>query len=199
MTRTFASLALVAAAAFGLTFAAHAQETPATKPADAKAVPAVLDFKMKSLAGDTVNLADYQGKVIVMVNTASRCGFTPQYKALEALNEQYKDKGLVVLGFPSNSFNQELATDSAVADFCEQNFGVKFPMFSVVSVKGEDQCPLYQYLTSKETNPASPGEVKWNFEKFIIGKDGKIAARFRSPTKPDSEEMMKVISAELAK
>ncbi|HEY7086984.1 MAG TPA: glutathione peroxidase [Tepidisphaeraceae bacterium] len=155
---------------------------------------------MKSLAGDDVSLAKYQGKVILMVNTASKCGFTPQYKDLEELYKKYSDKGFVILGFPSNNFGgQEPGTDKQIAEFCEKNFGVTFDMFSKVDVKGGNQTALYKYLTGEQTDPKFPGEIKWNFEKFLIGKDGTIVARFRSPIKPSSDEVIHAIESELSK
>jgi glutathione peroxidase len=160
-------------------------------------VPPVLDFKMKSLAGEEVDLSQYQGKVIMMVNTASKCGYTPQYKDLEALYKKYQDKGLVVLGFPADNFgHQEPGTDKQIAEFCEKNFGVTFPLFSKVSVKGDDQVPLFKLLT---TQAPDKGDVKWNFEKFLISRDGKIVNRFRSKVNPSSEEVAKAVEQELAK
>jgi glutathione peroxidase len=165
-----------------------------------KAVPPVLNFTMKSLDGQDVNLSKYQGKVVLMVNVASKCGYTPQYKDLEALYEKYKDKGLVILGFPANDFgHQEPGSDSQIKEFCTANYGVTFDMFSKVVVKGSDKAPLYQYLTDEKTDPKFPGEIKWNFEKFLISRDGQIAARFRSAVKPMSEEVVKAVEAELAK
>jgi glutathione peroxidase len=165
-----------------------------------KAVPPVLNFKMNSLDGQPVDLSKYQGKVILMVNVASKCGYTPQYKGLEALYEKYGNEGLVILGFPANNFlSQEPGTNEQIAEFCQSKFGVKFDMFSKVSVKGDDQCPLYQFLTSKETNPKFGGPVKWNFEKFLINSKGEVVNRFRSPVKPESPEMTKAIEAELGK
>jgi glutathione peroxidase len=165
-----------------------------------KAVPAVLNFKMNSLDGQPVDLSKYQGKVILMVNVASKCGYTPQYKGLEALHEKYGKEGFVVLGFPANNFlSQEPGTNEQISEFCQSKYGVKFDMFSKVSVKGDDQCPLYQFLTSKETNPKFGGPVKWNFEKFLINSKGEIVNRFRSPVKPESPEMTKAIESELAK
>lgn len=164
-----------------------------------KEAPAVLNFTMNSLEGKPVNLADYQGKVILMVNTASKCGYTKQYKGLEEVYKKYKDQGLVVLGFPANNFGgQEPGSDEEIATFCERNYGVTFPMFSKISVKGDDKAPLYKHLTEKETNPDSPGEVKWNFEKFLIGKDGKIVGRYLSKVTPESEELTGAIEKQLA-
>ena len=164
-------------------------------------VPAALSFTMTSLNGKPVNLGKYHGKVVLMVNVASKCGYTPQYKSLQALHEKYKDQGLAILGFPANNFGeQEPGTDNEIADFCEKNYGVQFDMFSKVSVKGDDICPLYKYLTtSQDIDEKHRGEVKWNFEKFLISRDGKVSNRFRSKVAPDSEEMVKAIEAELAK
>lgn len=167
----------------------------------AGSVPAVLNFTMKSLAGEDVNLAKYQGKVILFVNTASKCGFTPQYKDLEALYTKYQEKGFVILGFPANNFGkQEPGTDSEIAEFCKDNFSVTFPMFSKISVLGSDKAPIYQYLTAQpQEKTRETGEVKWNFEKFLVGKDGKMVARYRSPITPMSNEVVSAIEAELAK
>jgi glutathione peroxidase len=169
-----------------------------------KKVPAVLNFKMKKLDGKPGDLSAYQGKVVLMVNVASRCGLTPQYEQLEALHEKYAEKGLAVLGFPANEFgSQEPGTDFEIASFCKDNYDVKFDMFSKVVVKptkdGPEPCPLYKFLTSKETDPKFAGEITWNFEKFLIGRNGEIVARFPPRTKPDSEEVTKAIEAELAK
>ena len=165
-----------------------------------KEVPAVLNFTMDSLDGKPVPLSKYQGKVVMMVNVASKCGNTKQYKPLQALHEKYADKGLAILGFPANDFgSQEPGTSEDIAAFCEKNYGVKFDMFSKITVKGDAQHPLYKFLTAQETAPQPAGEIKWNFEKFLIGKDGKVAARFAPKTQPDSEEVLKAINAELAK
>lgn len=162
-------------------------------------VPAVLNFKMNSLAGKPVDLSQYAGKVVLVVNVASECGLTPQYEGLQALHKHYGGQGLAVLGFPANEFGaQEPGTNAEIASFCKQNYGVDFDMFAKVVVKGSGQCPLYQYLTSKETSPF-PGPVSWNFEKFLIGRDGKIVARFEPNAEPTSDEVVKAIEAELAK
>jgi glutathione peroxidase len=163
-------------------------------------VPDVLNFKMKSLSGQDVDLSTYKGKVVLFVNVASHCGYTPQYKGLEELHEKYAKDGLVVIGVPANEFGkQEPGTDVEISEFCTTKYGVKFPMLSKVVVKGEGITPLYQYLTSKETDPKFAGPIKWNFTKFLIGKDGKIVARFESKVKPESVEMTKAIEAELKK
>jgi glutathione peroxidase len=157
-----------------------------------------LSYTMNNLAGKPVNLSKYQGKVVLMVNVASKCGLTPQYKALEALHEKYAGKGLAVVGFPANNFGaQEPGTAEQIQEFCTVNYGVKFDMMAKVSVKGDDICDLYKFLTS----PASgfPGEVTWNFGKFLVGKDGKVVARFDPKTAPDDAAVVKAIEAALAK
>jgi glutathione peroxidase len=165
-----------------------------------KKVPPVLNFKMKKLDGKKADLSAYQGKVVLMVNVASECGLTPQYAQLEKLHEDYGKKGLAVLGFPANEFGaQEPGTDAEISTFCTTKYGVKFDMFSKVVVKGEGQCPLYKFLTSKETDPKFAGDITWNFEKFLIGRNGEIVKRFAPAVKPDSEEVIKAIESELAK
>jgi glutathione peroxidase len=167
---------------------------------DDKKTPPVLNFKMKKIDGKETDLSAYKGKVVLMVNVASQCGYTPQYEALEGLHEKFSEKGLAVLGFPANEFGmQEPGPDEEIAKFCKDKYDVKFDMFSKVVVKGEGQCPLYKYLTSKETDPKFSGDISWNFEKFLIGRNGKIVQRFPPKAKPDSEEVVKAIEAELAK
>ncbi len=199
MRKSWTLAVFVAGTLLGITFVmTHAADV---KKED-KPVPAVLNFTMKSLAGEDVNLAQYQGKVILMVNTASECGYTYQYEGLEKMYETYKDKGLVLLGFPANNFGaQEPGTDTQIAQFCKENYGVSFPMFSKISVKGADQAPLYKYLTN---NAPTTGDVKWNFEKFLISKDGKIVGRFLSSVEPvltrtSDDALIKAVEAELAK
>jgi glutathione peroxidase len=191
---------LIIAALGVLSFPACTQaEVPTTQPVEAT-VPAVLNFTMKSLGGKDIPLSSYSGKVILMVNTASKCGNTPQYKPLEALYNQYKDKGFVILGFPANNFaHQEPGTDEQISTFCTKNYGVTFDMFSKVDVKGDSQCPLYQFLTSPDTDPGFSGPITWNFEKFLISRDGKVIARFKPKIQPDSPEVVGAIEAELAK
>ncbi|HVX11438.1 MAG TPA: glutathione peroxidase [Pirellulales bacterium] len=165
-----------------------------------KDVPDALNFKMKNLSGKEVDLSKYKGKVVLIVNVASQCGNTPQYKGLEDLHEEYAKQGLAVLGFPANEFGkQEPGTDEEIADFCDKNYGVKFDMFSKVVVKGEGQCPLYRHLTSKETDPKFAGDVTWNFEKFLLNRDGEVVARFAPKVKPESKEVKAAIESELAK
>jgi glutathione peroxidase len=169
----------------------------ATRLAAAGEEKSVLDFKVKNIDGKDVNLADYKGKVILVVNVASKCGLTPQYKGLEELYEKYKDKGFVILGFPANEFgSQEPGTDSEIKQFCSLNYNVKFPMFSKIVVKGEGIHPLYQFLTSDKTNPKFAGDIKWNFNKFLVDRQGNVIARFEPKTTP--EECEKTIEAALS-
>jgi len=176
---------------------------PTTKPVEAPMVASaapVLNYTMKSLTGKDVNLASYQGKVILMVNTASKCGNTPQYAPLEALYTKYSPKGFVILGFPSNDFGQqEPGTSEEISEFCTKNYGVTFDMFSKIDVNGSTAAPLYQFLTSPETNPKFAGKITWNFEKFLISKEGKVVNRFTPKTQPDSTQVVSAIEAELAK
>ena len=169
-----------------------------------KKVPPVLNFKMKKLDGKEADLSTYQGKVVLIVNVASQCGLTPQYAQLEQLHEQFGEKGLAVLGFPANEFGaQEPGTDAEISTFCTSKYGVKFDMFSKVVVKklddGPEPCPLYKYLISKETDPKFAGPITWNFEKFLIGRNGEIVKRFAPKVKPDSPEVIQAIEDELAK
>lgn len=165
-----------------------------------KSVPPVLKHKMKSLDGKDVDLSKYQNKVLLIVNTASKCGATPQYKDLQALHEKYKDQGLVILGFPCNQFGaQEPGTALQISEFCTQNYGVTFDMFSKVDVNGAEASDLFKYLTSPKSNPKTAGPVKWNFEKFLINRDGEIAARFRTRVNPQSPEVTKAVETELNK
>jgi glutathione peroxidase len=163
------------------------------------ASPPALNFTMNSLDGKPVDLAKYQGNVVLMVNVASQCGYTPQYEGLQELHKRYAARGLRLLGFPSNDFGQqEPGTNSEIADFCKKNYGVEFDMFSKISVVGKSKAPLYKFLTSSQTDPKFAGEVEWNFEKFLIGRDGLVIARFKSPVEPLSKEMISAIESALA-
>jgi len=154
----------------------------------------VYDFTVKDIGGNDVSLGKYEGKVMMIVNVASKCGFTPQYEGLQNIYEKYNDKGFVILGFPANNFgHQEPGTNAEIKQFCTTKFDVSFPMFSKISVKGDDQAPLYQYLTSENTNPKFSGDITWNFNKFLIGKDGKILNRFASADEPESEKVVQAI------
>lgn len=191
------SFAVVAAVAVS---ALRAADKSAKAEKGDKKVPAVLNFKMKNIDGKEVDLSKYQGKVVLMVNVASECGLTPQYEGLEALHEKYGEKGLAVLGFPANEFGaQEPGTDSEIKKFCTGKYDVKFDMFSKVVVKGEGICPLYKHLTSKETDPKFAGEIRWNFDKFLIGRNGEIVTRFEPRTEPESDDVVRAIEKELAK
>jgi glutathione peroxidase len=158
----------------------------------------IYDFTLNSITGQPVPLAQYKGKVVMLVNVASKCGYTPQYKGLEALYKKYEDKGLVILGFPANNFmSQEPGTNAEIQSFCSRTYNVTFPMFAKISVKGSDQAPLYQYLTDKKTNPATGGDIGWNFTKFLVDRNGNIVARFDSKVEPESPEVTKAIEAAL--
>lgn len=154
----------------------------------------IFDYEVKTIDGEIVTLERFKGKVIMIVNVASKCGFTSQYTELEELYKKYKDEDFVILGFPANNFmNQEPGNDEDIKSFCSLNYGVTFPMFSKISVKGEDINPLYSYLTEKETNPDFHGKIGWNFTKFIIDKNGKIVHRFKPITKPNNKKIVKAI------
>jgi glutathione peroxidase len=147
------------------------------------------DFSATTIDGKTRKLLDYKGKVLLVVNTASNCGFTPQYKGLEEVHRKFKDRGFAVLGFPSNQFGeQEPGPDSEIAEFCEMNFGVTFPLFSKIDVNGEQAHPLYKYLTSEKKGLLGSEAIKWNFTKFLVGKDGKVIDRYAPTTKPQDIE-----------
>jgi glutathione peroxidase len=172
----------------------NAVEKEATK------VSKPLSFTMKSLDGKDVDLSKYQGKVVMIVNVASKCGLTPQYKELQALHEKYGKDGLAILGFPCNQFlSQEPGTADQIKEFCRVNYGVSFDMFAKVEVNGDGACDLYKNLVALNTKPVGPGKISWNFEKFIIGRNGEVVARFSPRTKPEDREVLKVLEAELAK
>ena len=166
---------------------------------EAKAPPA-LAFEMDTLEGKKVDLKSYNGKVVLIVNVASECGLTPQYEGLQALYEKYKDKGLVILGFPCNQFgSQEPGSAAEIKSFCTKNYGVTFDMFAKVDVNGDKAAPLFKHLTALETKPKGAGKVSWNFEKFVIGRDGNVVGRFAPTIAPDSEELVKTIEELLSK
>lgn len=173
-------------------FALFLAITPASLAGDC-----VHDFTVKSIKGEPVDLATYKDKVLLIVNVASECGATPQYATLVALHEAYKDKGLVVMGFPTNDFGgQEPGSNEEIAKFCSSNYGVNFPMFTKIPVSGDAKEPLFEYLVSA-TNPDREGEIGWNFEKFLVGKDGKLLRRFGSNVEPDAEEVISAIDEAL--
>jgi glutathione peroxidase len=149
-------------------------------------MPTIYDFDAQSITGQPVKLADYQGQVLLIVNTASQCGFTPQFKGLQALHEQYGTKGLTVLGFPSNEFGgQDPGANDEIASFCEMNYGVSFPMMAKIEVNGKAAHPLYQWLKAEKPGLLGIEAIKWNFTKFLIGKDGRVLKRYAPQDAPE--------------
>ena len=156
------------------------------------AASSVYDFTLPAIDGKPSPIAQYKGKVMLLVNVASKCGYTPQYEGLEALYEKYQSQGLVEMGFPANNFGgQEPGTNEEIKTFCSRNYNVKFPMYSKISVKGDDQAPLYKFLTT------TGGDIKWNFTKFLVDRNGKVIARFESNVAPGSPEVTKAVEAAL--
>jgi glutathione peroxidase len=161
------------------------------------AASSIYEFTLPSIEGKPLPLANFKGKVVLVVNVASRCGFTPQYSALESTYEKYKDQGFVILGFPANNFgSQEPGTNQEIKTFCQTKYSVTFPMYAKVSVKGDDQTPLYTYLT-KQANPALAGDIKWNFTKFLVDRNGNVIKRFEPDVTPDSPEVIAAIQQAL--
>lgn len=157
----------------------------------------IYDYEATDIAGNTVKLSDYQNKVVLIVNTASKCGFTKQYAGLETLYQEYKDKGLVILGFPCNQFgNQEAGDESEIKNFCQINFGVTFPLFSKIKVNGADAHPLYVYLKKQAKGVLGTESIKWNFTKFLVNKQGKVMERYAPKDTPES---LKEVIVELLK
>ena len=182
----------VVAAAYGFGFIFN--PSPTTVPKE----KSVYEFSMTDIDGKDVKLDAYKGKVLMIVNTASKCGYTPQYEGLQALYSKYKDRGFVVLGFPANNFlGQEPGTEKEIKEFCTLKYNVTFPMFSKISVKGTDQHPFYTFLTNKESDPGFDGDISWNFEKFVTDKSGKVIARFGPKTKPDDAKIVETIETAL--
>ena len=166
------------------------QATPAASP---------LDFTVTDIDGKDVKLADYKGKVVLIVNVASKCGFTPQYKNLEAVYKKYQDQGFVILGFPANNFKeQEPGSNEEIKTFCTSKYDVTFPMMAKISVKGTDQAPLYKFLTEKATDGDFAGDITWNFNKFLVDRNGAVMARFTSKTKPDDATVTSAIEKAIA-
>lgn len=162
-----------------------------------KTTDSIYNFSVKNIDGQEVSLDKYKGKAILIVNVASKCGYTPQYEGLQNLYESYKNEDFVILGFPANNFKgQEPGSNEEIKQFCTLEYGVEFPMFSKVSVKGDDQAELFSYLTSL-SNPDFEGDIKWNFEKFLISKEGKLVRRFRSNVEPESESLVEAIKKEI--
>jgi glutathione peroxidase len=155
-------------------------------------------FELDDIDGSAVPLSQYEGKVLLLVNVASRCGFTKQYAGLQALYEDYEGQGFVILGFPANNFgNQEPGTNAEIKAFCRANYGVTFPMFSKISVKGGDKHPLYVYLTEEVEDESLRGEIGWNFNKFLVGRDGRVVARFESSVAPESDQLRSAVAQAL--
>jgi len=156
------------------------------------------DFKVRTIDGTDISLGDFAGKVLLVVNVASRCGLTPQYKALEELHRRYAGRGFSVVGFPSNDFGaQEPGTDSEIKAFCSTSYDVTFPLLSKVHVNGDGETPVYAFMKGAATAPKGPGDITWNFEKFLVGKDGRVLARFAPPTSPVDEEITSAVERAL--
>jgi glutathione peroxidase len=191
--------AILTAASVAMCIVAQNSSVVADDKGDKK-VSSPLEYSLKDIKGSNVDLSKYKGKVVMLVNVASACGLTPQYKELQALFSKYEKDGLVIVGIPANEFGkQEPGTNDEIEKFCSTKYSVTFPMMSKIVVKGEGIDPLYKFLTSKETNPDFAGDITWNFEKFLIGKDGKVAARYSPRTTPDAKELTDKLEAELKK
>ena len=157
----------------------------------------IYQFEVEDITGKAFSLSSLQGKKVMIVNTASKCGLTPQYKELEALYQQYKDNDFVIIGFPANNFlKQEPGTNEEIATFCQVNYGVSFPMMSKISVKGKDMHPLYQFLTQKSKNGVADSKVSWNFQKYLIGKDGHLEKVIAPKTVPNDPEVIQWITGQ---
>lgn len=189
------AIALLAVAAVAAVAVAAFKKNMVVPPAPD--VKSLHDFTMKDIDGKNVKLDKYKGKVVMVVNVASKCGLTPQYEALQALYAKYKEKGLVILGFPANDFgSQEPGTEAEIKQFCSSKYNVTFPMFSKITVVGDKMNPLYSWLINSTPN-AKADAIEWNFAKFLVGKDGRPLARFGSRTKPDDAAVVKAIEAAL--
>ncbi|MBC8081823.1 MAG: glutathione peroxidase [Hymenobacter sp.] len=188
--KAFLLLGALAACGFSTT-SQTSSNTPAMSET-ALAATTVYDFTVKAIDGKDVKLSAYKGKKLLIVNTASKCGYTPQYKELEELSKKYGGK-VTVLGFPSDSFKQELDSDAEVASFCEKNYGVTFPLFSTVAVKGDDAAPLYKFLADKSKNGAVDEKPSWNFCKYLVDEQGHVVGFYPSRVKPMSEELVAAI------
>ena len=186
----------------GLTLAGAAQDKPPAPSVAAPAAPEALRFTMKDIDGKDIDLAaTYSGKVILMLNVASYCGNTKQYTALEGLYKKYRDRGFVIIGFPANNFGgQEPGTNGEIKQFCtaeDSKYHITFPLMAKISVKGSDMAPLFKYLTAQECKPLSKGDIAWNFEKFLLGRDGKLVGRFANNTVPDDPSVVSAIETAL--
>lgn len=175
---------------------AQQQKTATTQNQTTMSTENLHQFKVEDIDGNTFDLADLKGKKVMVVNTASKCGLTPQYKDLQALYEQYKDKNFVIIGFPANNFmSQEPGTNEEIAAFCSKNYGVSFPMMAKISVKGKDMHPLYQFLTQKSRNGLQDSEVEWNFQKYLINENGQLEQVVSPRTSPSSPEVVRWIES----
>ena len=172
----------------------------ATAATVAAAAGSIYDFTINSIDGRPVSLKSYNGKVVLLVNVASKCGFTPQYAGLEALYEKYKDRGFVIIGVPANNFaQQEPGTNEEIKTFCSRKYNVTFPMMAKVSVLGDDKTPLYHFLTDSSSDPKFAGDIKWNFTKFLFDRNGNPVARFEPAVTPDSPEVQSAVESALGK
>ena len=188
-----AVIAVVVAIAIPRSVVASGPQASPKKPTS------VLDFTVKDIDGKEVPLAKFQGKVLLIVNTASQCGYTPQYKELQEIYQKYKDQGFEVLAFPANEFGaQEPGSDEQIKQFCSTRYKVSFPLFSKIVVKGKGIHPLYEYLTSEATDPKFAGPIPWNFAKFLVNRKGEVIARFEPGVKPDSSEVVTAVEKSLA-
>jgi glutathione peroxidase len=198
-TLVAAVLATVIGAAAVTVTAAESGAKDGAPAADVKEAGSPLDFAVKDIDGKETDLSRFKGQVVMIVNVASKCGYTPQYKALEAMYEQYKEKGFVIVGFPANNFKfQEPGTNAEIKAFCTGKYNVTFPMMSKVSVKGEDKAAVYKFLTEDPTAGGFGGDIKWNFTKFLVGRDGKVVARFEPKVKPDDAEVKDAVEKAIA-
>lgn len=189
--------AALVAAPIAASVGCNSKAVAATGQDPVSAEGTIYQFKMKDIDDKPVSLEKFKGKVLLVVNVASKCGYTPQYEKLQAVYTKYKNKGFAVLGFPANEFGeQEPGTNSEIKEFCTSKFGVTFPMFSKIVVKGDGIHPLYKWLLSSTDNH---NDIEWNFTKFVVGKDGKVVKRFTSKNTPDSDAVISTIEAELAK
>src|SRR5207247_9986917 len=194
LTSAFA-LAVVFAAVFALSLSSRTSVASSS----GEKMNSIYDFSLRDIDHKEINLSQYRGKVVLVVNVASRCGYTPQYEGLQKVYMKYKDRGFVILGFPANNFMaQEPGTDEELKTFCSAKYNVTFPIFPKLSVKGDDIHPLYKYLTSKETDPEFGGDIKWNFSKFLVDKTGKIIARFEPKVTPESDPVIQAIEKALS-
>lgn len=199
LTLTITASLLLSAFAFAQ--AAGQTAPPPANPADpaeTSAAKGPLSFKVRNIDGEQVDLAAYNGQVVLIVNVASKCGLTPQYAQLQELHEKFAPKGLRILAFPSNDFmGQEPGTNEEIKEFCKTTYGIGFDLFEKISVKGDEACELYRHLTSKTENGEFGGEIRWNFTKFLVGRDGRVIARFEPRTRPDAPEVIAAIEKAL--